>query len=182
MAKKIKSKKCPICGNLFIPTFSTLQPVCGPLCAIKFNSEKEVKKRVEQMKVEVEGTSKLEQAAKLIFQQWIRERDKHYPCISCGSIHTKMDAGHFYKAELFSGLIFEEDNVHKQCCACNQHMDGNLIQYRKGLVARYGSDFVEQLDGIADANRYYKYTRSELIDLANKYKLKLKQTQANPKL
>ena len=186
MAKKVKAKKCPICETMFTPQFSTLQPVCGPVCAIKFNSEKEVKKRLEKMKVEVEGTTQLEKAARIIFQKWIRERDKYLPCISCGKTELELgknmfDAGHFFSAERFTGLIFEETNVHKQCKQCNgTTLYGNLAEYRKGLVKRYGEDYVIELESISDANRGYKYSRSELIDIANKYKLKLKKLlQAN---
>ena len=183
MAKKpTKPKQCPVCPNTFIPQYSTLQQVCSPKCAVVFNSEKEVKKRVEQMKVVVEGTTQLEKAARLIFQKWIRERDKDLPCISCGKTESNFippyiwDAGHYFSAERFSGLIFEETNVHKQCKQCNGvTMHGNLSEYRKGLIARYGEDYVFELESISDANRVYKYSRSELIDIANKYKMKLKQ-------
>ena len=188
MAKKVKAKKCPICETMFTPQFSTLQPVCGPVCAIKFNSEKEVKKRLEKMKVEVEGTNQLEKAARLIFQKWIRERDKDLPCISCNKTDAELgpnmfDSGHFFSAERFSGLIFDETNVHKQCKKCNGvNMHGNLVEYRKGLINRYGEDYVFELESISDANRVYKYSRSELIDIANKYKMKLKELQkANQK-
>lgn len=190
MAKKLtKPKECPICKGSFTPQYSSLQQVCSPYCAVKFNSEKEVKKRVEQMKVEVEGTTKLEKAARIIFQKWIRERDKDLPCISCGKTNMDFigpyvwDAGHFFSADKYSGLIFEETNVHKQCKQCNgTTMYGNLAEYRKGLAARYGEDYVIELESISDANRGYKYSRSELIDIANKYKMKLKQLQkANQK-
>lgn len=61
-------------------------------------------------------------------------------------------------------------------------MHGNLVEYRKGLINRYGEDYVFELESISDANRGYKYSRSELIDIANKYKMKLKQlVQANSK-
>lgn len=185
MAKKpTKPKQCKVCEVLFIPQYTSLQVTCSIKCTIEFNSEKEIKKRVEQIKVDLGATKELEKAARVIFQKWIRERDKDLPCISCGRTSTmQWDAGHYFSAERFSGLIFEEDNVHKQCSECNgPKMHGNLEFYRLGLVKRYGTEFVEGLESIADANRVYKYSRSELIDIANKYKMKLKQlVQANSK-
>jgi len=179
MAKKpTKPKQCKVCEVLFIPQYTSLQVTCSIKCTIEFNSEKEVKKRVQQMKVEVEGTTQLEKAARIIFQQWIRERDKYQKCISCkntnADIGPKMwDAGHYFSADKYSGLIFDEDNVHKQCKFCNGTlMHGNLAEYRKGLIERYGEDFMFQLESISDVNREYKYSRSELIDIANKYKMK----------
>lgn len=186
MAKNIKPKKCAYsdCGKLFNPTYSTLQQVCSSICAIKFNSEKEVKKRFEEAKRESTTNKELEKAARIIFQKWIRERDKKEKCISCyRTINdiaiTMWDSGHYFSAERFSGLIFEETNVHKQCKFCNgTKMHGNLIEYRKGLVERYGEDYVWELESISNDNRVYKFSRTELIDIANKYKLKLKELQA----
>lgn len=184
MAKKTKSKTCPICGNSFTPYFSTLQPVCSPKCAVKYNSEKEINKRFDKLKIEATTNTELEKSARIIFQKWIRERDKNEPCISCPRKITDIektmwDAGHYFSADKYSGLIFEETNVHKQCKFCNGTlMHGNLAEYRKGLVARYGEDYIFELESISDANRKYTYSRSELIDIANKYKLKLKQLQA----
>jgi len=86
-----------------------------------------------------------------------------------------------YKAELFTGLIFDERNVNKQCSECNGvNMHGNVLEYHKGLINRYGQKYVDELDAIADDNRMKKFSRQELIDIANKYKLKLKKLlQAN---
>lgn len=185
---KIKPKKCGYskCGKMFVPQYSTLQPVCSPKCAHLYNSEKEINKRFEEAQTESVTNKELEKAARLIFQKWIRERDKNEKCISCfrtinDIAPTMWDAGHYFSAERFSGLIFEETNVHKQCKFCNgTKMHGNLIEYRKGLIARFGEDYVFELESISDANRVYKYSRSELIDIANKYKVKLKKLiQAN---
>ena len=128
------------------------------------------------MKTEIEGIKTLESAARIIFQKYIRARDSKFPCISCERTTTKQwDSGHYFKAELYTGLIFDERNCNKQCSECNGvNMHGNLIAYRKGLVKRFGAAHVEQLESEADSQRVYKFTRSELIDIANKYKLKLK--------
>lgn len=177
MAKKpTKPKQCKVCEALFIPQYTSLQVTCSIKCTIEFNSEKEIKKRVEQIKVDLGATKELEKAARVIFQKWIRERDKDLPCISCGRTSTKQwDAGHMYKAELFTGLIFDERNANKQCSECNGvNMHGNVLEYHKGLIKRYGQKYVDELDAIADENRMKKFSRQELIDIANKYKYKLK--------
>lgn len=183
MKTKVKTKKCAVCDEPFIPWYTTLQPTCSIKCTIKYNEEKEITKRFEKLKVEVQGTALLEKAARIVFQKFIRERDKHFPCISCGTKHSpQFDAGHYKKAEIFTGLIFEETNCHKQCCYCNGPiMHGNLDEYRKGLIARYGEDYVWELESIADANRVYSFSRHELIEIANTYKTKLRLLQANPK-
>ena len=33
-------------------------------------------------------------------------------------------------------LRFNTHNVHKQCSACNNHLSGNMIEYRINLIAK----------------------------------------------
>lgn len=79
--------------------------------------------------------------------KYIRERDKGKSCISCGvSWRPNFEAGHFYKAETYSGLKFDPDNIHGQCKECNNYNNGNESGYRVGLINRYGKAFVDELD------------------------------------
>jgi len=117
-----------------------------------------------------------EAEAKKVFQKWVRMRDALLPCISCNSYDKdQYDGGHYFKAELFSGLIFDERNCHKQCRKCNRYDGGNEIQYRIGLVNRYGKEFVEQLEADSVDKRVYKYTKNELIAKRLQYELKIKE-------
>lgn len=78
---------------------------------------------------------------------YIRERDKQKPCISCGGQwNDTFQAGHFYKAELYSNLKFDKDNIHGQCQGCNLFNDGNESGFRVGLINRYGKEFLDSLD------------------------------------
>lgn len=114
--------------------------------------------------------------ARKLFQKWIRLRDSDKPCISCNSSTADtFDGGHFYKAEVYSGLIFNENNCHKQCRKCNRFMNGNELNFRKGLIARYGIDYVTNLDIICDINRVKKYTKEELIAKKLQYDIKIKE-------
>jgi hypothetical protein len=47
------------------------------------------------------------------------------------------------------------------------------LEYRAGLIERYGKEFVEQLESEANSKRDYKYTKQELIDIKNKYSEKI---------
>ena len=103
-------------------------------------------------------------------------RDITMPCISCGVSETDLfDGGHYFKAELFSGLIFDERNCHKQCRKCNRFLNGNELQYRTGLISRYGIDFVSNLENDSITKREYKFTREELIAKKMQYDIKIKE-------
>jgi len=172
---RTKPKKCKQCGNDF-KQMNSLQIVCSYQCALKFNSEAEIKKRVQEYKQNVQSLSQLESLAKVVFQKWIRYRDENLPCISCGTnTSNQWDGSHYFKAEIYSGVIFNELNVNKSCSYCNKWLDGNLINYRKGLIEKYGVLAVEGLEQLANETRQYKYNKDELNEIINTYKLKLKQ-------
>lgn len=134
--------------------------------AIKLNNK--IKKKV--LKDKLKTLSQYESDAKKEFQKFIRLRDADLPCISCGATDTVFHGGHFYKAEIYSGLIFDERNCSKQCAKCNTYLGGNENNYRLGLIQRKGVPFVLQLDADAIKLRDYKYTKQELIDIKNHYK------------
>ena len=125
---------------------------------------------------ELKTLSELESEAKKSFQKFIRLRDKDLPCISCGNSKTNDWCGsHYFAAGTFSGMIFNENNCHKACNTyCNKHLSGNLLEYRKGLILRYGSDYVADLELKSVESRNYKYTRQELIDKKIEYDHKIK--------
>lgn len=171
--------KCKQCKRVFTPFNSTIK-VCGYNCAIewgKLHPKKTSIKRVSSQ-IKSEAKEKLEtysqrvNKVKVIFQKWIRERDKDLPCISCGTTKaSSWHASHFKKAELYSGVIFNELNVWRACSKCNIYLNGNELNYRKNLVKKFGSKIVEQLEDLADKTRNYKYTSDELQQIKTKYKL-----------
>lgn len=185
----LKKKKCKYCGVLFSPR-TTIQKNCYESdCIKKFYEENKTKinkvttkrKQAErkELKEKMLTISQLKQRARTPFQKWIRLRDKDKPCISCGKFDcADWAGGHYFSAERYSGLIFDERNVHKQCNTyCNVFKSANLINYRIGLIERYGEEYVLQLESEADEKRDYKYTREELEEIKNYYLKKLRDAK-----
>jgi len=113
-----------------------------------------------------------------ICHEYIRERDRGLPCISCGGLwQSDHQAGHFYKAELYSTLKFDERNISNQCVGCNIRKDGNESGYRVGIMNRYGKEHLELLDELAATEKQttHKWDRQELENTRNYYKEKLKK-------
>ncbi len=124
--------------------------------------------------------------AKDEFQKWIRIRDKDLPCISCGKFITedgldmKWDGGHFYKSELYTSLMFDEGNCHKQCSYCNDHLSGNLIEYRDRLLIKIGQEGYEDLRHASSLDKQVdpfngKPAKLYYIEKFLEYKNKLKE-------
>ena len=136
------------------------------------NFKKECANNRKEYKAKNKTYTQRVQLAKDVFQAWCRDRDKDLPCISCGTFKTPIwDGGHYLKAELFRGLIFDERNVNKQCRHCNRFKGGNELNYRDGLIKRYGVKFVEQLESEKDSKRKYTWSDEELENIKKKYKL-----------
>lgn len=112
---------------------------------------------------------KLLKKAQTVFNAYIRNRDKDSGCISCGG--SVDHAGHYFPVGSHSKLRFDEMNVNGQCVGCNTYKHGNLIMYRMGIVKKYGKLMVELLEIEATDTRVKKWTRAELEEIIQKYKL-----------
>jgi hypothetical protein len=166
-------KNCK-CGNEFDQYLST-QTKCTK-CLIE--KGKQIIRKVEhrefvKLKNHVRSTDKkkLAEQARRHCHYWIKQRDKNLPCISCGT-KTARDwhASHYYDSGQFSGLRYDETNIHKSCEACNTHLHGNKSGYRVGLIKRYGLEYVLELEAKKDSSRLKKWTAEELTQIKNHYK------------
>ena len=134
------------------------------------------KKTKKKMQADIETVQELMKAAQIVFNKFIRIRDKDQPCISCGSkLENKFDAGHYFSSGGHKAVTFDIDNVHGQCVACNQWKHGNLIQYQIGIEQRIGGDRLIALH--EKAHKSVKYTREELRDIIANYKQKIKNLE-----
>jgi len=180
--RKLNKRKCKNCKKEFHKT-KPLQYVCSVNCAIEYSRKKDIEKakkesreKTKKAKDKLKTYSQRVQEARTIFQKYIRLRDKHQNCICCNEPEsTYWDAGHFYKAELFSGVIFNEDNCHKQRRYCNKYLGGNEREYRIGLEKKIGIENIEQLQKLANETRQYKYSNEELEEIKVKYRKKIKE-------
>jgi len=182
MNKKI-NRKCRICKNVFNPKRLN-EYWCTPEHAIEYlRLQKEKDQRSLKVKQEINKklypaiakqsktsyTGRLNYARK-IFQKWIRQRDINEGCISCGSLSAKYyDGGHYFKAEIYPNLIFNQDNVHKQCRKCNRYLNGNEAAYTIGLIKKIGMERFEHLQKSASKSAY-KYDECELKRIRKEYK------------
>ncbi|SAF87902.1 Lambda NinG family protein [Enterobacter ludwigii] len=185
--KKPKPKTCPICSTEYIPR-SSLQKVCHNYkCAIAFNKQRdaeiaareqrkrdrEARAKWRERKAEVKPLKHWEDLTQRVVNDYIRERDRDLPCISCGTWTTvQWEAGHFRSRGKASHLRYHEDNIHAQCHHCNVHLSGNQQQYRINLIAKIGAERVEALE---NNNTPHRYTREELDAIRKRYRALLRE-------
>lgn len=150
-------KTCKHCATPFTPV-RPLQAVCSPRCAGRLVKEQKkaeaVQTRERKAAMKTNGQKKAE-AQKAVNYWIVHVRDKDEPCISCGKFHQgAWHAGHFRSRGSAPHLALDPRNLAKQCAPCNLHLHGNLIEFRRGLVARYGISHVEELEADQTLRHY----------------------------
>ncbi|MBS6056503.1 MAG: recombination protein NinG [Mixta calida] len=180
--KPPKPKKCRICPEKFIPR-NSLHVCCSPSCAYKYATQQsERKKRREEAeqrkawnkrKADVKPLKHWEDMTQRVVNDYVRERDRELPCISCGTWDTvQWEAGHYRSRGAASHLRYNEDNLAKQCHRCNCELSSNAIHYREGLIARIG---LQRVVALESNNEPHLYTREELGAIRARYRALLRE-------
>ncbi len=170
--------RCKECKEKFEPKYFNQKFCMNYDECIKAHStwanEKEWKKKKKEIKESLKTHSDYVKELQVVFNRYIRLRDKDKPCISCKTIlKGKYDAGHFLSVGNYPGLRFNEKNVHGQCVHCNQWRGGNLHEYRDNLEVRIGEEELRKLELSRDTSN--KLTIPELIELKELYKEKIRK-------
>lgn len=178
----IKPRKCRQCKAVYQPARS-MQAVCSPACAAeharKLATQKEARAKREERKSFKERAEKIKTRGAHLgelqdaFNQWVRLRDAHLPCISCGRFHKgQWHAGHYQGVGREPAIRFEPDNCHRQCKPCNADLSGNLIKYRARLIDKIGLERVLWLEG---PHEPLKITVAEIKELKKLYRDKVRE-------
>ncbi|WP_313276574.1 recombination protein NinG [Kosakonia cowanii] len=190
--RKPARRKCKVCSEWFIPAYANIRWCCpehGAIYAIELRAKEKVKAeakrikakreaekadriRLAEKKQQVKPLSYFIKQAQQAFNEFIRYRDRGEACISCGRHHEgQYHAGHFRTTGANPELRFNEDNVHKQCAPCNNHLSGNLIAYRPALIAKIGQ---ARFDALMGPHEMPKWKREDYILIRDEYRAKLK--------
>ena len=94
-------------------------------------------------------------------------------CITCSRKYDfkKLQAGHFIQGR-HNNNLFSERGVHAQCFYCNMQLKGNVLEYRRKIIAMYGYEADEQLE--AAEKVLVKYILKDYLEIADKYIAKTK--------
>lgn len=160
-----KPKTCKVCRAEFTP-HQPMASVCSPACAISLAVSRRGKAEhvaaVKERKADKEKREKLksrgdwQREAQTAVNAFVRQRDAHLPCVSCGRHHQgQFHAGHYRSVGSAPHLRFDvERNIFKQCQPCNTHLHGNLVLYRQALIQRIGLQAVEALEADQTPRNY----------------------------
>lgn len=151
---------CKICKLPYTKT-RPLQTICGYDCSVVLaekHAAKTEKIAIAKAKAErrddgmrrlaIKTRAQWLKETQVAFNNFIRKRDADLSCISCRRHHTgQYHSGHYMSVGARPELRFVEINAHKQCSACNTHLSGNIVLYRKHLIDKIGMEMVDWLEG-----------------------------------
>lgn len=99
------------------------------------------------------------------FAAYVKERDGGV-CFTCGSRPqgAACQAGHFV-SRAKQATLFDPKNCHVQCVKCNVFLKGNVAEYARRFLERYGREEFDALMARSDRFRQWKvYELQELLD------------------
>ena len=154
LAAKPRMRKCAICRTPFAARSMT-HKACSTACAAavaKQVREKAERRELKARKEAIQPRKWWLAKTKTAMHAYIRARDEGKSCISCDTILIKLgrvggdyDAGHFRSVGSAKHMEFVENNIHGQCKHCNDYLTGNPAGYERGLLQRFGAEYVETL-------------------------------------
>lgn len=188
-----RRRKCKICNEWFIPE-KDFEKWCSQehkeeLAIRIYRTDREKKQKAfkkQQREKEIKARDKLKirklsvkplkyftQQAQNAFNAYIRYRDRDEPCISCERFHEgQYHAGHYRTTGANPELRFNEDNCHKQCAPCNNHLSGNIEKYTPNLIAKIGQ---ERFDILMGFHELPKWKREDYERIRDYYRKKIKE-------
>lgn len=156
--KTFRQKTCKFCKSKFTPVKAMQQTCLTAECSyglVVINKAKKKAKEYLEAKKRIKSRADWLREAQAAVNKYVRLRDEGKPCISCGRHHQgQWHAGHYRSVGACPELRFEPLNIHRQCAPCNNHLSGNIINYRIGLIERVGAPAVEWLEGKHEQKHY----------------------------
>lgn len=149
----MKLVKCKICGVEY-ERQRIGQKTCSVKCAIEMAKAQRIKvekKEDRAKRIKLKTMADWMKEAQAAFNKYVRIRDHGKPCISCGSMPEQkyggmMDCSHYRSTGAAKHLRFHLHNAAAACVKCNRYLSGNVVELRKGLIERIGTEKVEAID------------------------------------
>lgn len=177
--RKDKPRTCKNqnCKKVFVPTYSTTQPVCSSKCAIEYNkfvaantAKKEWNKEKKILSKKLETKSSIEKKLEYEINRSVRILDRGHNCISSnrplGEDIRTYHAGHFYAVGGNNQIRFHLFNIFGQSIEQNKDKGGNPLGYMEQLEKSFGKEVQEyclSLKGLPALNLSKEELREKII-------------------
>lgn len=157
LSRQPRPRKCAWCSEQYTPS-QMGQRVCSVACSIAYNRAQAAREAHRAPRKPGAGKAPTDRRTalkrcQLAFNAYIRARDQHLPCITCGTRNPGgdprggvWDCGHWLTVGAHPEKRFNPDNAARQCVSCNRHRSGAQKAFREALVKRIGLARVEAVE------------------------------------
>ena len=113
--------------------------------------------------------------------EWFAERQIEPYCISCQKTHQGWCCGHYVPVASCGSLRYDRQNTYLQCnVSCNMALSGNLREYTKGILSRFGEKRGSQVIDYCETHRgVASWSWQDIEDLRFSFLAKIKALQQN---
>lgn len=176
--QRFKLINCKSCG---IECKSGHRGLCGG-CYAKAQKEKSKQTKVKEKRTKQKLTKKfsktvLMKEADTVFSLFIRFRDSDEDgrayCCSSGRLceFGTYDNGH-YASRKYMKYRYDERNCHAQSKNDNGRLHGNLLEYRRFIIQKYGEQVEQEI--FLGSKEFFKPDANFYLDVIRKYLPKVK--------
>ncbi len=185
--KEIKKITCSDCRNKHTP-FLRNGLITTRKCLKCFLKHQKLKKKKARERVKLRkkknrekkknSISSLKKVCWKLCSEYNRRKNANEQemvgCITCGKYQhwKKQQAGHFIPGRN-NAYLFDDRGIFAQCFGCNCMKAGMWVEYEAFMIRTFGIDLVDELKALKYVTR--KFTPSDLKDLIEEYKLKIKR-------
>jgi len=166
----MKQKTCKVCKVKFNPK-QFAQNVCDYKCAIIHAKNLKEKKDADKWKADKavlkhniitadEYRSKYLQST---INKIARFIDYGNPCIATDNF-GKLAGGHNISVGANRTTALNLHNIHIQSFASNSHKGGDTIKYHKGIIKRYGKEYLDFMDYLHQTPKL-SLTKDEMVSI-----------------
>lgn len=174
----LKKRKCKVCKEEFTQS-RPLQTVCSWACATQFAKKKEQEKRkaeTRRMKEDLKTYGDWLKDLQFLVNRIVRVIDYGSPCMSCGKVGGKAQAGHYHSVGSNPQLRFHFMNIWLQDYRCNVELSANIPGYNKGLFDSFGKETKEFIEfGLTERYQSNKWHLYEIKNAIKECKKILKE-------
>ena len=97
-----------------------------------------------------------------------RRQGDYFRCISCRRLLPLNVANvSHYISRRYESLRWDFRNIHLACVHCNKFLTGNLIEYRKSLIEKYGEAEIVKMESLYRVSP--NYSTFDLMQLIKEY-------------
>lgn len=159
----LEQPTCEVCKKPFL-RFTSFQRVCRTFrCASKIvkADKKAEKESTRARRLAIKPRSEFAREAQTAVNRYCRLRDlaRGQGCYTCGARPDQAfghvyDAGHFRSVGSAPHLRFWTPQIRLCCIPCNRHKGGELLAFRRALVAEHGLKWVEALEARQEVAKF----------------------------